>query len=47
MDMFAPENFSLNDEDVTFVYNPYEIASYDKGMTELTIDNDELEGIWK
>lgn len=47
MDMFAPENFSLNDGDVTFVYNPYEIASYDKGMTELTIDNDELEGIWK
>ena len=47
MDMFAPENFSLNDEDVTFVYNTYEIASYDKGMTELTIDNDELETIWK
>lgn len=47
MDMFAPENFSIDEESITFVYNPYEIAPYDKGMIELTLDYDELKEIWK
>lgn len=37
MEMFPSKNFILNDETITFIYNPYEIASYDKGETELNI----------
>ena len=47
MEMFAPENFVLGDDEVTFVYNPYEIAPYDQGLITLEIDNDELEKLWK
>lgn len=47
MDMFPSKNFILNDETVTFIYNPYEIASYDKGSTELTISLDALNSILK
>lgn len=47
MEMFAPENFVLGEDEVTFVYNPYEIAPYDQGLITLEIDNDELEKLWK
>lgn len=43
MDMFAPENFVLGKKSVTFVYNHYEIASYDKGIIELELSYDDLE----
>lgn len=42
-DIYAPQNFTLGDDGVTFVYNAYEIAPYEKGRTELTIDYDDLE----
>ena len=42
MDMFASENFILSDDEITFIYNPYEIADYSKGKIELTISLDEL-----
>jgi len=47
MEMFVPKNFILYDETITFIYNPYEIASYDKGPTELTIGFMELYAILK
>ena len=47
MEMFAPENFALDEDGITFIYNPYEIAPYEKGMTELTLENEELEALWK
>ena len=47
LDMFAPENFVLGKDAVTFIYNPYEIAPYAMGLIELTIDNDELDKLWK
>lgn len=47
MDMFTPENYVLGSDDVTFVYNAYEIAPYAMGVIELKVDNDELEGLWK
>lgn len=47
MDMFAPENFVLGEDGITFIYNTYEIAAYSEGMTELKFDNDELEELWK
>lgn len=37
MDMYPSKNFILNDETITFIYNPYEIATFDKGETELVI----------
>lgn len=46
-DMFAPENFELGEDTVTFVYNPYEIAPYAEGIIELVIDNDDLKDLWK
>ena len=47
MDIFAPENFKLDKDHVTFIYNAYEIAPYSMGIIELVIDNDELEALWK
>lgn len=47
MDMFPAKNFIFNDETITFIYNPYEIASYDKGSTELTLPLSTLSGILK
>ena len=47
MDMFAPENFILGEDEVTFVYNPYEIAPYPEGIIELSIDYDDLKDILK
>ena len=47
MDMFTPENFILADDDITFVYNPYELADQSKGIIRLTIDLDELSDIMK
>lgn len=47
MDMFAPANFRLDKNSITFVYNPYEIAPYAMGMTELELTYDELEKILK
>jgi hypothetical protein len=45
MDMFPASNFLINDETITFYYNPYEIASFDKGSTELVLSLTELQDI--
>lgn len=45
MDMFPSENFILGEESITFIYNPYEIAPYDKGSIELTLAYSELNDI--
>lgn len=45
MNIFPPENFILGKDDITFVYNPYEIAPYAMGKTELTLSNSELKSI--
>ncbi len=45
MDMFPSENFILNDETITFVYNPYEIAPYALGSIELIITYSEVSQI--
>lgn len=47
MDMFPSENFILSDETITFVYNPYEIAPYAMGSTELIIPYGDVENILK
>ena len=45
MDMFPSENFILGKEAITFIYNPYEIAPYEKGSIELTLSYSELDDI--
>lgn len=45
MDMFPSENFILGEDAITFIYNPYEIASYDKGSIELKIAYGALDDI--
>ncbi len=47
MDIFPSENFILGEETITFVYNPYEIAPYAVGNTELIIPFDDVEDILK
>ena len=46
-DMFVSNNFLLGKDGVTFIYNPYEIAPYEVGITELTLDYDDIEDILK
>lgn len=38
MDMFVPENYIIGDDEVTFIFNPYEIAPYSEGRIELTLE---------
>ena len=38
MDMFIPENYIIGDDNITFIFNPYEIAPYSEGCIELIID---------
>lgn len=38
MDMFPTENFVLDKDGITFIYNAYEIAPYEQGIIELNID---------
>lgn len=47
MDMFPSENFVLGDDTITFIYNPYEIAPYAVGCTELTIAYTAIDDILK
>jgi len=47
MDMFPSENFILDGEAITFIYNPYEIAPYAMGSTELVIPYSDLDTILK
>ena len=44
-DMYPADNFILDDGGMTFIYNPYEIAPYDKGRIELYVRNDEIEDL--
>lgn len=47
MDIFAPRNFILGDETITFIYNIYEIAPYAMGTTELAIGYNDLKALLK
>ena len=47
MDMFPSENFMLEEDHITFVYNVYEIAPYTMGRTSLELSYSELSEILK
>lgn len=42
-DMYAPQNFILGKGDITFIYNVYEIAPYEQGITKLSVSYSDLE----
>ncbi len=42
-DMYASQNFILGKDDITFIYNIYEIAPYEKGITRLSVSYSDLE----
>lgn len=44
-DMYPSENFCLNNNSITFLYNVYEIAPYSSGITKITLSYSQLEGI--
>lgn len=46
-DMFVSANFILGQDAITFIYNPYEIAPYELGATELTVDYDDIDNLLK
>ena len=45
MDMFPSENFIRGKDVMTFIYNPYEIAPYEKGCIELKVSYTEIDGL--
>lgn len=47
LDIYAPQNFIIGEETITFVYNPSEIAPYTEGATQLIIPYTALEKILK
>ena len=47
MEMYPSKNFIINDETFTFIYAPYEIASYDKGEIELVIPFSSIRDLFK
>ena len=47
MDMFPTENFILGEETITFIYNPYEIAPFNLGTTELIIPYSNIDKLLK
>lgn len=44
-DIYAPENFIIGDDGITFIYNPYEIAPYSIGKIEIKLENSDLSKI--
>jgi len=44
-DLYPTDNFKLGKDAITFIYNPYEIASYDKGKTEITLKYDDIKDL--
>ena len=47
MEMYVPENFTLGPDNITFIYNPSEIAPMEKGATELIFTYKELKPLLK
>ena len=47
MDVYAPQNFAIGKDGITFIYNVYEIAPYAVGLTELTLSYDTLKPLLK
>lgn len=46
-ELYVPDNFLIKDEGILFLFNPYEIASWSMGSTELMLTNETLKNILK
>ncbi len=45
-DLFTlPENFALRDEGLAFYYNPYDVAPYAMGPTEIVLSWEEIKDL--
>jgi len=44
-DLYPTDNFQLGSDGITFLYNPYEIAGYEKGKTEITLSYDDIKDL--
>lgn len=47
MDMYPSDNFILGDDEITFIYNIYEIAPYSVGKTEISLSYSDVEDLLK
>lgn len=47
IDVYAPDNFIIEKDGLTFIYSPDEIASHAEGEIRATISNDELKDLLK
>lgn len=46
-ELYVPDNFQIKDDGILFLYNPYEIAPWWMGVTELMLTNETLKNILK
>lgn len=46
-ELYVPDNFLIKDDGLLFLFNPYEIASWSMGSTELMLTNETLKNILK
>ena len=47
IDVYAPDNFIIGDDDITFIYSPDEIASHAEGEIRVEISNDDLKPLMR
>ena len=47
MDMFPSDNFILGDDEITFIYNMYEIAPYSVGKIEISLSYSDVKDLLK
>ena len=47
MDMFPSDNFILGDDEITFIYNMYEIAPYSVGKIEINLSYSDVKDLLK
>lgn len=44
-DIYIPENFVIGEDDITFIYNVYELAPYENGIIKIKIPYDEIKNV--
>lgn len=47
IDVYAPDNFIIGKDDITFIYSPDEIACHAEGEIRVSIKNDDMERLLK
>lgn len=47
IDVYAPDNFIIKDDGITFIYSPDEIASHAEGEIRVEVENHDLERLFR